>query len=959
MIKYVKFLTVFLLFYASALMAQGTGKISGQVIDGQTGEPLISANVMVMGTSLGSATNEDGEYMILNVPSGTYSVKASYIGYNSQIIKNIRVSSNLTTEANFSLVSKEFKTETVVVSAEKPLVDKNETNSISIVKSEDIENLPVRGVNSIVAQQAGVVQQGGDIHIRGSRDDATAFYIDGVLVNNPVFGGSQTGAIQNAIEEIQVQSGGYSAQFGGANGGIVMTQTKTGGEQYNFTLEAITDNFTDVGSKFLDTYTQGYSEYVVTAGGPVLPSYKDLRFFIAGQNQFRRTPAGFFRSMDYKNVFDPTRGAEADTFDIFYPNYRPAWSSNTYQIQGNLTWVLGDFKFRLNGNFNRTDGRNGVDKDEYKARESAQKHQDHTLNSSLKFTHLISNNSFYNLTISYFNDFYVDMDPYFEHQITMYGDSIANAGVGRDLLADSRQLTELQAYSWSFEPGNQPINWYRKQKTNNISADFNLLYQYGQHHEIKTGGEFKYYTIRRYSNYRADDIASLVRSVADGDVNDIYSRVDNYGYNIFGNETDEGLNGPKNPVFGAAYIQDKMEFSDLVFNLGFRFDYIFTDDQTFKNPNNIKFDDQGNIEENSLVDVDPYMFVSPRIGMSFPVTDRTVFHAQYGKFVQQSRLRDIYQGYNVAVDNIRGGYAISSPVGFGVAPEKTTQYEMGFRQQLGQNFAFDITGFYKNIRDQVQIRSIFAEQDASHQQYYAFVNGDFSTTKGLELKLDLRRTNRISAQFNYTFSNAQGTGSVPNSAFRAIWQSPTEDPFFPQQIAPLTFNQTHRGFITIDYRFGRNDGPEVFGNHIFSNFGANIQFSFNSGFNYTRWEGFGNARIPTEPLNASTTPWQFKLDLKIDKTVDVGPLGLNIYVWVQNLLDTRNVRNVFNTSGDAFTDGWLTGPGESIAESYSEQFPENGERYEQLYRNLYKDMNYNRDYFGNPRQLRLGVRLNY
>jgi outer membrane receptor protein involved in Fe transport len=322
-------------------------------------------------------------------------------------------------------------------------------------------------------------------------------------------------------------------------------------------------------------------------------------------------------------------------------------------------------------------------------------------------------------------------------------------------------------------------------------------------------------------------------------------------------------------------------------------------------------------------------------------------------------LRDIYQGLNLVVDNIRGGYAIANPVGFGVEPEKTTQYEIGFKQQLGNNFAFDITGFYKNIKDQVQIRSIFADPDANHVQYYAFVNGDFSTTKGVEFKLDLRRTNRLSAQVNYTFSDAQGTGSVPNSAFRAIWQSPTEDPFFPQQIAPLTFNQTHRGFVTLDYRFGNDDGPEFFGNKLLSNFGANIQFSFTSGFNYTRWEGFGNARIPQEPLNASTTPWTFTLDLKLDKTFDIGPLGFNVYLWVQNLLDTRNVVGVFNTSGDPYTDGWLTEQGEAIANSYNRFEDVNGYDPVQLYKDIYNDMNYNRGHFGDPRQIRLGVRLKY
>ncbi len=963
MFRSLKFLFLLFAFLASNMLFAQAGKLVGKVIDLETGEALIGANVLLEGTSMGAATDENGDYIMLNVTPGTYTVKARFIGYREQITSNIRVSVNLTTEANFALPTEEYQTETIVVSAPKPLVDKNITNSTSVVKAEDIENLPVRGVNAIVATQAGVVSGRGGLNIRGSRSDATAYYVDGVLVTDPIFGGSSSGVINNAVEEIQVQAGGYSAEFGGANGGIIATTTRVGGEKYDIGIEAISDAFVKTGEDYLGGYSYGYTELVLTAGGPLIPGYNKIRFFLAGSNIFQRTGANFYEGYDFQGIFDPSLGESADTINLFYPGGQNVNSqNNNWQLQGNLTWDLNPFTIRINSNFRRTDGRNGTATftfvDALEASSRAGLHEDHTWSSSLKLTHVLSANSFYDLIVNYVDDFSVDMDPFFKHDITMYGDSIANAEIGRQMQADGDNLNPLNMYGQSLAPGPTPYNNYTKQKFQSIGGKVNFLYQLGKHHEFKTGGEFTRYTARYYS-LGPRTIASLAKSIADGDVYKIYNRVDNYGYDVYGNAVDvEGdIEAPRNPVFAAYYIQDKMEFTDLVLNVGFRLDYIDVDDQTFEDPSRVQFLPNGQIDPSILKDIDPTLQVSPRIGISFPVTDRTVFHAQYGKFIQQSRLRDSYQGYNLIADNIRGGFAISSPVGFGIRPERTTSYEIGFRQQIGEVFAFDITGFYKDIKDQVQIRPIFAASDANHRQYYSWQNGDFATTKGVELKLDLRRVQRLSAQVDYTYSDALGTGSNPSTAFRTIWVSPTNDPFYPQQIAPLDFNQTHRGFINVDYRFGSEDGPEVLGSQILSNLGLNLLFSFNSGFNFTRWDGFGNSRTPNEALNSSTTPWNFQLDLRLDKSFEFGPLDFNVYAWVINVLDIKNITNVYNISGDAIDDGWLaSNEGSATTEGYRRY----GDEYAQTYTDLYRAASYGTGgNFGVPRQIRFGIRLNY
>jgi outer membrane receptor protein involved in Fe transport len=978
-----KITIIFILTFIPLILYGQTGKLVGKATDLQTGEPLVGANIIIEGTNLGAATNANGDYLILNVPPGTYTVKGRYIGYREVNYENIKVSVNLTTELNFELPSEAYQTQTVNIIAPKPLINKNTTNDVSIVRKEDIENIPIRGVNAIVAIQAGVVATGNNMYVRGSRADAVAYYVDGVLVNDPVYGGSSVDLINNAVEEIQFQAGGYSAEFGGANGGIITTQTRTGTDSYNFSFEGITDHIVNTGDKFLGTYSYGYSDYTFTAGGPLIPGNKDVKFFIAANNNFQRSPAGFYRGVDFKGIYDPALAASAratgatnvDTFDVYYPaGIILNAQQNTYQLQGNLSWDLNPFTIRLNGGLNYNRGRQGTQDrntsglttvlgginvysgpEAYYDQSRAGVNEAQTINSSLKITHVLSTHSFYEVIFNYYNDFYKFMDPIFKDNITAYGDSIQNALYGTTMKGDGDPQDAYEAYGFQFERGTIPYDVYSKQRTGSLGGHVNFLYQAGLHHELKFGGEYTYYTIRRYA-IAPVQLASNLRSVADGSIYRIYARLNNYGYDVYGNETTSGLEAPKHPVFAAAYFQDKIEFPDLVINAGLRLDYINIDGYIFKDPQNITFTSDNQIASSSLEKVDPLVQISPRLGFSFPVTDKTVFHAQYGKFIQQSRLRDVYQGLNLTADNIHGGFAIQNPVGFGLRPERTTSYEIGFKQQLGESFAFDVTGFYKDIKDQVQIRTIYGLANTSTPAYYAWMNGDFATTKGIEIKLDLRRTERISATLDYTYSNAEGTGSNPSSSFRAIWQSPTGVPYFPQQISALDFNQAHRGSLNIDYRFDNDDGPEFLGTKPLQNLGVNFLFSFNSGFNFTRWSGYGNSRVPLEPLNASTTPWDYQIDARIDKTVQLSGINLNIYVWVINLLNTQNIISVYNNTGDAYDNGYLNDP---LGQSVIEGFRQYGEDKAQTFTDLYKAINYNANNFGVPRQIRLGIRLNY
>lgn len=978
----------FLLLPAIA-MAQ-TGKVSGKVTDLENGEPLIGANVIVNsgGTTRGAATDANGGYVVLNVPIGKVTIVVSYIGYKTITVENVLVRSNETSDKDVQLPSDAYKVGEVVIVAEKPLVDKGSTNSKQTVTQEDIENLPVRGVEGITALQAGVVSSGSSLFIRGSRADGTGYIVNGMPVNNPLYGGLSLTVISNAIAEQSLQAGGYSAEFGGANGGLVSTTTRTGGRKIRAEFEAYTDNYpwADYGERTLGTYKTGSSTYILTAGGPL---YGPVKFFFAGQNGFSRTPTGGWRE-DYDlttkydallrqteahqlltteeqakvGIFDPRLGSSAQKVDYRFPGglflnaVSESWAAN-----GNLTFDLNPINLRIDGSYSYGESRDGASLTTQLAERRAGLNQSENYSVNAKFTHLLSPSTFYELYLGFMGTFGIAMDPDLQHNIFGYGDSVANAAFGYHFLADGIPEQPITLFGSSFYPFGYPLGAsYGKERFNSIQGKINFVHQIGRTHEIKTGGEFTRYSIRSFG-IDAFGLASYVRRSPDATALQIAGTAgtNNYGYDFYGAEMDGGENGPKEPVFASFYALDKIELEDLVINLGLRYDYINTNSKEFVDPHNIKFTSDGLIDQSAenLKDVAASKTVSPRIGFSFPVTDQTVFYAQYGVFVQQSRLRNIYLGSATMSSQIKGGYFTASPVGFGLRPEKTIQYDFGFRQQIGENLAFDINAFYKDIRDQIQQRQVTAEFGAEHPAYQAWVNGDFATTTGVSLSIQMRRTERIQVQTNYTYSDARGTGSSPSGSWRALWQSPTETPFLPKYPMTLDFDQTHRGSVSLDYRFGMDDGPELFGEKILERFGINLLFQFNSGSPYTRVNefSFGDRRVPVEAINSSRTPWYFMVDGRFDKTVPIGPLDVNFYIWVTNLLNIKNVTGVYATSGSAESNNFLsTDEGQTRLANYATY----GDVFAELYQDFYyQQVLMNAGVYSAPRRIIFGIRVNF
>ena len=211
-----------------------SGKIIGKVIEAGTNEPLVGATVSIQGTTRGVLVDIDGNYILINVPPGTYTLEARFIGFAVQVFENVVVRTDLTTEQNFELREEVYEGEEIVVQAERPVIIRDLTASESRVSAEEIESLPVQEVTDIIKLQAGVnVSNDGNIHIRGGRASEVSYVVDGISATDG-YDRSQGIRLENeSIQELQVISGTFNAEHGQAMSGIVNVVTKSGSNTFD------------------------------------------------------------------------------------------------------------------------------------------------------------------------------------------------------------------------------------------------------------------------------------------------------------------------------------------------------------------------------------------------------------------------------------------------------------------------------------------------------------------------------------------------------------------------------------------------------------------------------------------------------------------------------------------------------------------------------------------------------
>ena len=365
----------------------------------------------------------------------------------------------------------------------------------------------------------------------------------------------------------------------------------------------------------------------------------------------------------------------------------------------------------------------------------------------------------------------------------------------------------------------------------------------------------------------------------------------------------------------------------------------------------------GDIKMDAFEDYKPETVFMPRIAFSFPISDEAQFFAHYDVLTQRPPTGNRLEPVDYLFMSDRVGATLNNP---NLKPEKTVDYELGFAKTLSLKSALKISAFYKELRDMIQITNTLSAYPA---QYYTYGNIDFGTVKGMSINYDLRRTNNIQLTANYTLQFADGTGSSATSGTSLV---STGQPNLRTTI-PLSYDQRHALSASVDYHYGDGkdyDGPVWFGANVFQNAGANLMFSAGSGTPYSRQsnitqeaaEGINDRSTLTGSLNGSRLPWQFRMNLKVNKSFEIKwndkkSSNLNVYVQVQNLLDARNIISVYRATGNAEDDGYLT--------SSAAQNAIDAKNDAEAFRYLYSLAVNNPSNYSLPRMWRAGISLQF
>ncbi|PCJ82705.1 MAG: hypothetical protein COA49_01190 [Bacteroidetes bacterium] len=372
---------------------------------------------------------------------------------------------------------------------------------------------------------------------------------------------------------------------------------------------------------------------------------------------------------------------------------------------------------------------------------------------------------------------------------------------------------------------------------------------------------------------------------------------------------------------------------------------------------------KGDLNSSAFKDFTPAVNIMPRISFSFNISDEAVFFAHYDVLTQRPTSNNRFSPIDYLFIESRNNL-ISNP---DLKPEKTIDYELGFQQVLTKTSSLKVSAYYKEMRDMIQVRNFTG---AYPRPYRAFGNLDFGTVKGFTVGYDMRRTGNVRLNASYTLQFADGTGSNTETALALI------NAGLPnlRSISPLTYDQRHRIVANVDYRYGSGeqyDGPvlNIGGKErqVFAETGFNFIANLGSGTPYTASTNptpiTGEISPSTEgSINGSRLPWQFNMDMNIDKnfTLKFGgetegeagkSINLNVYLWIGNLLNTQNINSVYRFTGVSNDDGYLA------AAQYQPLI--NSQTNPDSFRNYYSMYTDNPFNLGVPRTLRLGVKFDF
>lgn len=968
------FSTLFGLFVVSSLLAVPshaqvtTGKLTGVVTDQATGEALAGVSVVLEGTGRGALTAENGRYFVVNVPVGTYTVVAQLIGYQTVRRENVVVNIDLTKVVNFELVPQAVAVEEIRVEAEgTPLVRLDATGSLTTQTAADIASLPVSSIVEALTLQQGFLEVPQNtnilaftdtrrgispVRIRGGRNGETLTLIDGIPINNFVFGGPAFDITPKALEQVDFIKGGFEPQYGNALSGIINIATREGGSELRGAIEYQSSEVAGALGSTPDDLS-GFDLFEGFVSGPVPgtefgAASPRLRFMVAGRQQ-----NGAQRVLEFDDdIFDPAVRQPTQPgfltpaqWDLF-PGWRALGYDQQRDIMGKLTFEITPTTHLRLSLIDYERQQQPFDFDFLRAVDlmkspiidtqadtlfvlNSENNRDIVtasakLNRSLavlSFNQVLARTS-YNLAVARLDqsrescNFFLGVclgpafdDPNFDSDRFIRG-GVGNAGPAR-------------ATDQFF--GGEDLTTY--------VGRLDIQSQVTDHHNLQAGGYYETHDLSfdETQNQGVNDVL-IVRQLFNGE-----------------------------PWNAAGYIQDKIEYDFVRINLGFRFDVGKAGGLFYRDP----LDPTNGTTALDVCDdpaafgADPVFFagncgsitvrdsaariaagddleesstrtqVSPRIGVSFPVTVTSSLFFNFGRYSQNPTFNNIYQ--NTAIGTIgegrRCGFAppgseirgecgpviFSSAFGVGflgnpnLLIEETTSYEVGYVTQLFDDYALSVILFNKDqsgltgLRNGGQgVQDPGATDGTSTPLYLVLVNQDFQTARGIELSLERRLHDYWGFEVNYSYSQLRTNAAPPDREFqnRVNDNLPQVREEFKSDIdQPHTVNAVFR-FRAEDeapeIRLGSTDIGKALQNSALA-----VTLQASSGFPYTPVLGFTEGENLNSRLfrNTARAPGRWQVDLRAEKNFRIGNVLHGVFVRVENVFDIKNCIQVFETTG--------------------------------------------------------------